>query len=138
MTLTPLQQVVFQARQILEKEPWFRGVCLDDLPTNAEIEADFDACVDRIVFATEMWDGPPPPMGAQLPAPERSKTMKITITLEVPDDMTKEEVHQGLSQAGWEYLDCRSLSDNERFLAASLIECNPSDAQYAAQIKDQA
>lgn len=57
--LTDLQQkAVEAAKEILKDKPWFRGVCLDNLPTDKEIEQNFDGAVASIVFETEYWDNP--------------------------------------------------------------------------------
>ena len=60
MALTDLQQeVVEKAKAQLKDEPWFRGLCLDELPWDKEIERDgVDACADQLVIDTAMWDDP--------------------------------------------------------------------------------
>jgi len=59
MMLTPKQQAVAnRVKEILQNKPWFRGVCVDDFPTDREIDEDFDGCVAQVEFVTAMWDAP--------------------------------------------------------------------------------
>lgn len=55
----PNQDKVFnEALKRLEKEPWFKGVCCDDFPSEVACEEDFEGCVSSITFNTAMWDDP--------------------------------------------------------------------------------
>lgn len=59
--LTPKQtEVANRVKEILSAEPWFKGVCIDDFPSDREIDEDFDGCVAQVMFVTEMWDAPWP------------------------------------------------------------------------------
>lgn len=52
------QKVVEAAKERLKKYSWFTGVCLDQLPDDARIDADFEGSVDLLVDDTAYWDGP--------------------------------------------------------------------------------
>lgn len=56
--MTELQQHVFDLAKVkLMKETWYRGVCTDNFPTNAEIERDgVQSAVDYVWFETAYWD----------------------------------------------------------------------------------
>jgi len=60
MELTEKQKEIFElARAKLEKKPWFKGVCLDDFPTDDEIEIlGKEECVSIVVDETTLWDAP--------------------------------------------------------------------------------
>jgi hypothetical protein len=56
---TTLQQQVFEAAKVrLQGEPWYKGVCCDDFPTDHEIADNFDGAVSAVVSETAMWDDP--------------------------------------------------------------------------------
>lgn len=57
--MTELQsKVVDEAERQMKDKPWFRGVCLDKLKTDHEIERDgFDSAVDALTLDTWYWDG---------------------------------------------------------------------------------
>jgi hypothetical protein len=50
-------QVVEAARERLKDRPWFKGICLDNLDTDEEIDKDFEECVEALVTDTIYWDG---------------------------------------------------------------------------------
>lgn len=53
------QQVINRAKAQLEHEPWFRGVCVDSLPRDFEIERDgVEEHASQLVIETAMWDDP--------------------------------------------------------------------------------
>lgn len=57
LELTGLQkEVVEAARRRLMDKPWFRGVCLDCMPTDAEILRHRQRSIDDLVANTEYWD----------------------------------------------------------------------------------
>ena len=57
MKLTKKQLVVFHAaKKQLEKEKWFKGVCIDDFPSDFEIDTDFDGAMQTVILTTEYWD----------------------------------------------------------------------------------
>lgn len=57
--MTELQQkVIDTVIQRLKHEPWFRGVCLDALPSDQEIEKDFEEAVEQLILDTAYWDDP--------------------------------------------------------------------------------
>ena len=60
MNLSPMQQkVVESAKSQLSGEPWFRGVCIDSLPRDREIERDgIEEHASQLVIETAMWDDP--------------------------------------------------------------------------------
>lgn len=59
MAITKLQQKVIDAVKVrLEKYSWFKGVCLDRLPNDIDIEFDFEDAVDMVAMDTEYWDNP--------------------------------------------------------------------------------
>ena len=60
MELTPHQaRLIEEVRRRLKRESWFRGVCLDHLPSDDEIACDFEGCVEGLIVETEMWDNFP-------------------------------------------------------------------------------
>jgi len=55
--VTKLQEEAVEAAALrLKNKKWFRGVCLDNLPDDEEIERDFNAAVDKIIMETQMWE----------------------------------------------------------------------------------
>ena len=59
MMLTEKQKAVAdRVKEILKSRSWFKGVCVDDFPTDREIDEDFDGCVAQVEFVTAMWDQP--------------------------------------------------------------------------------
>lgn len=58
--MTELQeQVKERARLLLQDEPWFRGVCLDNFPTDEDIRRDgVDEHAQQVALETAMWDDP--------------------------------------------------------------------------------
>jgi len=55
--LTSLQkEVVEEARKRMTGKPWFKGVCLDILPSDSEILHHHQRSVDDIVDNTIYWD----------------------------------------------------------------------------------
>ena len=57
--LTELQKkVLSKANEICSKESWYSGgYCLDNFPTDEEIEKNFDEAVESVVCLTVYWDG---------------------------------------------------------------------------------
>lgn len=59
MMLTSKQNAVAdKVRSILKDETWFRGIALDNFPSDDEIDADFDGCVSQVICETAYWDDP--------------------------------------------------------------------------------
>lgn len=60
MERTQKQQAVIEAAAAkLKKNSWFRGVCLDNLPSDEEIDREgFEEAVEALVLDTAFWDGP--------------------------------------------------------------------------------
>jgi hypothetical protein len=58
MTTEKQRQLIDNVRSKLEGKDWFQGVCLDHLPSDREIDDDFDGCVESIIVDTEFWDNP--------------------------------------------------------------------------------
>lgn len=55
--LTELQETVANtAKARLYKEPWFRGVCIDEMPSDEEIKADFEGAVTTVMLDTAYHD----------------------------------------------------------------------------------
>lgn len=56
--MTELQNKVFElALKKLEKESWFKGVCMDNFPSDFEIERDgIKHAVDSVWFEAAYWD----------------------------------------------------------------------------------
>ena len=51
--------VAAKVRECLQSEPWFRGVCINDFPTDLEIERDgFKSAVETVIMNTQYWDMP--------------------------------------------------------------------------------
>lgn len=48
--------VIAEARSRIQHKPWFKGICTDNLPTDAEIREDREGAVERIVNETMYWD----------------------------------------------------------------------------------
>jgi len=60
MNLTHLQQKVFDlAKARMKDQEWFRGVCINNFPTDDIIEQDgVESCVDMVEKITEYNDNP--------------------------------------------------------------------------------
>jgi hypothetical protein len=57
--LTEKQQQVFDiVKKRICNKPWFKGVCVDNFPTDKEIDEDFSSAVNMVEMETEMWDDP--------------------------------------------------------------------------------
>lgn len=58
--MTELQNKVFElALKKLEKESWFKGVCMDKFPTDESIcKHGIESAVDDVWFETAYWDSP--------------------------------------------------------------------------------
>lgn len=58
MSLSELQQQVFDhAKAWLEQKPWFKGVSMDDFPTDEEIKRDgVEDSAMGVVMNTAYWD----------------------------------------------------------------------------------
>jgi len=58
--MTPLQQeVVNRARERLKDKTWFRGLCLDGLWEDEDIQRDgVEAAATALAMETAMWDAP--------------------------------------------------------------------------------
>lgn len=57
MHLTESQHHLYrEVRARIQDRPWFRGVCLDDFPTDLEIERDREAAINCVIDTTAMWD----------------------------------------------------------------------------------
>lgn len=52
------QKVIAVVKDKLKKYEWFQGVCLNDFPTDAEIDEDFEEAVERVIEETLYWDSP--------------------------------------------------------------------------------
>lgn len=52
------EKVITAAKEILQKYSWYSGVCVDNVPSDKEIELDFEEAVQGVVFETAMWDDP--------------------------------------------------------------------------------
>lgn len=58
-SLSPLQLSVFEEAKLrLSKFPWFAGVCLDEFPSDEEIEHSFEDAVISVMMETAFWDDP--------------------------------------------------------------------------------
>lgn len=57
---TELQQKACDmARELIRCEKWFRGICCDNLPTDAEIQSmGLTEAAASIAFETAYWDAP--------------------------------------------------------------------------------
>lgn len=59
MILTALQKKVVEvAVERLSGEWWYSGVSVDDIPSDFEIEADFEGAVTQVMLETAYWDQP--------------------------------------------------------------------------------
>ena len=59
--LSKRQNEVFEAaKALLEKEPWYRGVCIDNFPSDEICETDFDRAVSMVYVETAYHDDPSP------------------------------------------------------------------------------
>lgn len=60
--LTELQKQVFErAREQLKQKDWFRGVCMDDFPSDFDIQRDgVETSATHVMLATAYWDCPDP------------------------------------------------------------------------------
>ena len=60
--LTELQQQALdRAREIMQHEPWFQGVCLTELTQYSDVDIQRDGIEEvaqALVFETAMWDDP--------------------------------------------------------------------------------
>lgn len=58
--MTKLQRIVLEkSKEQLEKEPWFRGINISQLPCDESIVRDgMDYCVSQLIFDTGYWDDP--------------------------------------------------------------------------------
>jgi hypothetical protein len=55
--LTELQQKVSDAaKEQLKEYKWFRGVCVNDFPSDQQISEDFEGAVTEVAMTTAMWD----------------------------------------------------------------------------------
>lgn len=53
------QSLVLKVTEELQHKPWFKGVCLDNLPTDKEIDRDGeDVWIAQLTLDTEYWDNP--------------------------------------------------------------------------------
>ena len=59
MTLSKLQEgLLREAREKLKGEPWFRGVCIDEFPTDEAIRRDREAALSDVIMTTQWHDAP--------------------------------------------------------------------------------
>lgn len=60
MSLTTKQKKVYdKALSMLKHEKWYRGVCMDNFPTDKDIERDgTESCASDVFMETAYWDGP--------------------------------------------------------------------------------
>ena len=60
MILTPKQQeLIDKVKNELKDQPWFNGVCLDNLPTDSEITRDGEKTwITQLILDTTYWDDP--------------------------------------------------------------------------------
>lgn len=57
--LGPTQEKVFAAAlKKLQKKSWFKGICLDNFPSESYCQESFEAAVSSVVYKTSMWDDP--------------------------------------------------------------------------------
>lgn len=57
--LTNKQKKVFDAAFFrINSKRWFRGICLDNFPSDESIDEDFNGSVNSVIYETEMWDNP--------------------------------------------------------------------------------
>ena len=57
MELSELQRKVFDAVIVWgDTKPWFRGVCMNNFPTDDYIKDNFDGAVSGVCLETAMWD----------------------------------------------------------------------------------
>jgi hypothetical protein len=57
--MTESQNKVFEeAKKRLKKKKWFRGICVDNLPSDKDCRDDFEGAVSELIFETAMWDNP--------------------------------------------------------------------------------
>lgn len=58
-TLTEAQQkVVQEAQRRIARNPWYNGLCIDELPTDKDCKENFADAVETLVGGTEIWDAP--------------------------------------------------------------------------------
>jgi len=58
MLSTKQNAVADKVRSILKGKTWFRGIAIDNFPSDDEIDADFDGCVSQVICETAYWDDP--------------------------------------------------------------------------------
>jgi hypothetical protein len=59
MQLSHKQEAVIEAAKVyLREKHWFRGVCIEDMPSDEAIDENFKGCVDFVIFQTAMYDDP--------------------------------------------------------------------------------
>ena len=58
MKLSEKQKEVFKAaKNSLQGKSWYKGICMDNFPTDKEIERDgIESAVQQVCMETEMWD----------------------------------------------------------------------------------
>lgn len=63
MARSDLQQIVFnKARDAMKNENWYKGVCVDNFPSDADILRNgINESVSAVIFETELWDNPDMP-----------------------------------------------------------------------------
>lgn len=59
MNLTRRQDAVFRkAKRILKRKPWYRGVCLDNFPSEQTCKDKPRQAINSVMMETEYWDAP--------------------------------------------------------------------------------
>jgi hypothetical protein len=57
--MTESQNRVFEeAKKRLKKKKWYRGVCMDNFPSDKVCRDDFEGAVNDVTCETAMWDDP--------------------------------------------------------------------------------
>jgi len=58
MNLSEKQKEVFRkAKEALQNQSWFKGICMDNFPTDQEIDKEgIEDSVSSVCMETEMWD----------------------------------------------------------------------------------
>lgn len=59
MKWTEAQKRVKDAAEAqLQDKAWFKGICLDNFPTDDEAKENFEDAVAQVVVETKYWDNP--------------------------------------------------------------------------------
>ncbi len=52
------KRVFEEAKRRLQSEPWYKGVCIDNLPDEDYCIENFEDAVSMLEFDTALWDDP--------------------------------------------------------------------------------